>query len=179
MKLLYKPSSQFRSHFSRSLSTVSALSTFQTSLFHSKLHPQGFFNLDQVFLHLVRVLILLFHAFDLTFWDFLKILGFFKIDEVFVKIWDGFCIFDLKTSCITSHLHHNNVSCILRYVFTLLQTCVLVGLDWTELVIFLLLHITCSYIFVHTYLTFSIFLYIHYFGAFLCVSFSPSLSSLR
>ena len=57
-------------------------------LSHSKLHPQGFFGLDQVFLHLGRVLILLFHAFhafDLTFWDFLKILGFFKINEVIVK----------------------------------------------------------------------------------------------
>ena len=36
----------------------------------------------------------------------------------------------------------------------------LVGLDWAKPILFLLLHITCSCIFMHTYLTFSIFLYI-------------------
>ena len=119
----------FRSHFPWSLLTVLCLFTSQTSLSHSKLHPQGFVSLDQVFLHLVRVLILLFHAFDLTFWDFLKILGFSKLMKLLWNFWDGLCIFDLKTSCIASHLHYNYVSCILRCVFPLLQTCVLVGLD--------------------------------------------------
>ena len=87
-ELLYIGSARFGSHFSRSLSILIAFSPPKTSLSHSKLHPQGFFDLDQVFLHLVRVLILLFHAFHAfgrTFWDFLKILGFFKIDEVIVK----------------------------------------------------------------------------------------------
>ena len=87
-ELLYIGSARFGSHFSRSLSILIAFSPPKTSLSHSKLQPQGFFDLDQVFLHLVRVLILLFHAFHafgLTFWDFLKILGFFKIDEVIVK----------------------------------------------------------------------------------------------
>ena len=60
-------------------------------------------------------------------------------------------------------MHYNNVSCILRCVFTLLQTCVLVGLDWAEPMMFLLLHITCSCIFMHTYDTFSIFLYVELF----------------
>ena len=82
-----------------------------------------------------------------------------------------------KTSCITSHLHYNTVSCILRCVFTLLQTRVLVGLDWAEPMMFLLLHITCSCIFMHTYLTFFIFLYIDCDWCFsVCVSISPSLS---
>ena len=82
------------------------------------------------------------------------------------NFWDGFCIFDLKTSCIAYYLHYNNVSCILRCVFTLLPTCVLVGLDWVEPMMFLLLHITCSCIFMHTYDTFSIFLYVELFWDF-------------
>ena len=36
----------------------------------------------------------------------------------------------------------------------------LVGLDWVEPMMILLLHVTCSCIFMHTYLTFNIFLYI-------------------
>ena len=40
---------------------------------------------------------------------------------------------------------------------------------------FLSLHVTCSSIFMHTYLHFCIFLYIDLFGAFLRVTFSPSL----
>ena len=44
-------------------------------------------------------------------------------------------------------------------MFTLLQTCVLVGLDWAEPMMLLLLHITCSCIFMHTFFTFSILLY--------------------
>ena len=51
--------------------------------------------------------------------------------------------------------------------------CVLVGLDWVEPMMFLLLHITCSCIFMHTYLTFSIFLYI---DCDWCFSLSLSLS---
>ena len=41
---------------------------------------------------------------------------------------------------------------------------------------FLLLHITCSCIFMHMYSTFSIFLILNCFGTFLIVSFPPSLS---
>ena len=117
-----------------------------------------------------------FIDFDLTFGLFENFLGFFKINEVFVKFLGWvFFFFKKKKSCITSHLHYNTVSCILRCVFTLLQTSVLVGLDWAEPMMFLLLHIKCSCIFMHTYLKFFIFLYIDCFGAFLCVSFSLSL----
>ena len=93
------------------------------------------------------------------------------------KFWDEFCIFDLKISCIASHLHYNTISCILRCVFTLLQTCVQVGLDWAKPMMFLLLHITCSYIFMHMYFTFSIFLYIElYWDFFDCLFPPPPLS---
>ena len=109
-------------------------------------------------------------------------LGFFEDFGVFQNWWSfceifgmGVFFFKKKTSCITSHLHYNTVSCILRCVFTLLQTSVLVGLDWAEPMMFLLLHIKCSCIFMHTYLKFFIFLYIDCFGAFLRVSFSLSL----
>ena len=61
-------------------------------------------------------------------------------------------------------------------MFTLLQTCVLVGLDWAEPMMLLLLHITCSCIFMHTYLN-SLYSYIlNCIGTFLIVSFSFSLS---
>ena len=55
--------------------------------------------------------------------------------------------------------------------------CVLVGLDWCEPMLFLQFHITCSCIFTHTYLTFSIFLYIDYIWSF-SMFLSPSLSLL-
>ena len=66
-----------------------------------------------------------------------------------------------------------------RYVFTLLQCCVPVGLDWAKPMMYLSLHVTCSCIFMHTYLQFIIFLYIDLFGVFPRVSLSPSLSFLH
>ena len=47
-----------------------------------------------------------------------------------------------------------------RCVFTLLLCCVQVGLDWAEPTMHLYLHVTCSCIFMHTYLQFFIFWYI-------------------
>ena len=58
-----------------------------------------------------------------------------------------------------------------RCVFTLLLCCVLLGLDWAELIMHLYLHVTCSCIFIHMYLQFFIFWYI-----FLLVLFLLSLS---
>ena len=50
----------------------------------------------------------------------------------------------------------------------------MVGLDWAEPMMILLLHVTCSCIFMHTYLTFNIFIYIYeLFGTFLSVFFLP------
>ena len=65
-----------------------------------------------------------------------------------------------------------------RCLFTLLLYCVLVGLDWAESMMHLYLHVTCSCIFMHTYLQVSIFVILYLVGAFLIVSLSlsPSLS---
>ena len=54
-----------------------------------------------------------FHLLWPNFRGLLKNLGFFKIKEVLEKFCDRFCIFDPKWSCIASHLHYNNVPCIL------------------------------------------------------------------
>ena len=62
-----------------------------------------------------------------------------------------------------------------RCVLYMLNCCVLLGLDWAEPMMLFMLHITCSCIFMHTYLQFFIFLYFDFFGAFLRVSLSPSL----
>ena len=81
----------------------------------------------------------------------------------------------LKSSCIASHEHYNYIFMHYRCVLYLLHCCVLLGLDWVELMMFLSLHVTCSCIFMHTYLQFFIFLYIDVVSAFLLVSLSPSL----
>ena len=94
-------------------------------------------------------LIMHFISFDLTFWDFWKILGFFKIDEVFVKFLVWALLNDFKWSCIASHFHYNNFSCILDVCLPCCNDCLLVVLEWAEPMMFLLLHITCSCIFMH------------------------------
>ena len=98
-----------------------------------------------------------FIFYELTFGVWWQIWDFSKSKRFLQNFWDGFCFFDLKTSCVTFHLHYNNVSFILWCVFTLLQTCVRVGLDWAEPMMQLPLHVTCSCILMHTY---SIYWYI-------------------
>ena len=44
-----------------------------------------------------------FHAFRPRFWGFWNFLGFFKIDELLLKFWDGFLLNEFKISCIASH----------------------------------------------------------------------------
>ena len=39
-----------------------------------------------------------------------------------MKFLDGFCIFDLKSSCIASLLHYNNVSCIFMHTLVCIIT---------------------------------------------------------
>ena len=59
-----------------------------------------------------------------------------------------------------------------RCVFSMLKSCVLVGLDWVEPMMYLLLHATCSCIF-HAYVQFLSFLLIlTVFGTFLHLSLS-------
>ena len=65
-----------------------------------------------------------------------------------------------------------------RCVISLLEPCVLVGLDWVEPMIFLQLHVTCSCIF-HAYVPFfSFFLILLLIGNFLLLSLSLFLESL-
>ena len=61
-----------------------------------------------------------------------------------------------------------------RCVFTLLLCCVLIYLDWVEPMIHLYLHVTCSCIFMQTYLQVSIFVILYLVGAFLIVSLTIS-----
>ena len=59
----------------------------------------------------------------------------------------------------------------------MLKLCVLVGLDWVEPMMFLLLHVTCSCIF-HAYIPiFSFLLILTVFGTFMCVALSFFLSA--
>ena len=70
--------------------------------------------------------------------------------------------------------------CFMHYrcVISLLEHCVLVGLDWAKPMMFLQLHVTCSYIF-HAYVPFfSFFLILLLIGTFLPLSLSLSLSLL-
>ena len=75
-------------------------------------------------------------------------------------------------------LHHIRIITMFhafRYVFTLLLCYVLVGLNWAEPMMHLNLHVTCSCIFMHTYLQYFILWYI-VVGAFLIVTHTHTLS---
>ena len=101
---------------------------------------------------LFYLFIIHFMHFDLTFGVLEIFLGFSKLMKFLWYFWDVFRLNDLKCSCIASYLHFNN-DLHFRCVFTILKWCVLVGLDWVELMMFLLLHVTCSCIF-HAYVPF-------------------------
>ena len=112
---------------------------------------------------------------DLTFGIFDKLQGFSKVMEFLWNFWVGLCEKDFQSSCIASHMHYNTTSCILDACLRCWNDYVLVGLDWVEPIMFLLLYITCSCVFINTYLQFFIFWYTNCVGAFLLVSLSPSL----
>ena len=116
---------------------------------------------------------------DLTFGNFDKLWGFSKLMEFLWYFWDGFCIFDLKTSCIASYVHYNTASCILDVCLHCWNDCVLVGLYWAKPMMSLLSHITCSCICMHTYLPFFIFWYIDCVGTFLIISLFLPISFFR
>ena len=81
-------------------------------LSHSKLLPQGFFKLLQVFLHLVSFESLIYMHFmfwDLGFRVFLKILGFSKLMSYWWNFGMVFCLNEFKISCIASHKHYNSI----------------------------------------------------------------------
>ena len=105
------------------------------------------FSALRSFLHLVWSCFLYsyhaFHFFLHNFWDFLKNLGFFKIDEFSTNFWVGFCLNDFKCSCIPLHLHFNHIFMHYRCVLYMLNCCVLLGLDWANPMMLLMLYITC------------------------------------
>ena len=179
MKFLYERSAWFLSHFSRSLSI------------HSDFSPPKLLSLTPNFIPKSSSTLILFfftgkvlnpslhHAFQifyLTFGVFGKFWGFSKSMKFLLNFWDGFCQNDVKCSCIASHLHYNNVSCILDVCLLCCIDCVLLSLDLAKPMMHLNLQVTCSCIFMHTYLQVFIFLYICLVGAFLIISLSPSLS---
>ena len=164
MLFLYIRSSRILFTSPRSLSTVSTSSPPKTSLSHSKPSTQVFFG---ICVHILLLVCLFFthsscisHFFYLTFGFVLKIWGFPKLLAFSQNFWVGFCENVFKSSCIASHLHYNNVSCILDVCLLCCNDCVLLGLDWAEPMMFLSLHVTCSCIFMHTYLQFVMFFYI-------------------
>ena len=88
-------------------------------------------------------------------WGFSKLLGFSHY------FWVGFCENDFKSSCIASHLHFNYIFMHFRCVITMLNCCVLVGLDWIEPMMYLSLHVTCSCIF-HAYVPLILYILIYW-----------------
>ena len=120
-----------------------------------------------------------FHTFRPRFWVFEIFLGFFKIDELFVKL---FCWVLIKWSYMLMHcitFAFSQYFMHFRCVFYMLEPCVLVGLDWAEPLMLFLLHVTWSCIF-HAYVPFfSFFLVFLLIGSFLPLSLSLSLSLSR
>ena len=133
------------------------------------------FSALRSFLHLVWSCFLYsyhaFHFFLHNFWDFLKNLGFLKIDEFSTIFWVGFCLNDFKCSCIPLPLHFNHIFMHYRCVLYMLNCCVLLGLDWANPMMLLMLYITCKCCISHA----NAYSYIDLFVAFLCVFLSPSL----
>ena len=56
----------------------------------------------------------------------------------------GLCSNDVKSSYIAFHKHFNYIVMHFRCVLYMLSCCVLVGLDWAELMMYLNLHVICS-----------------------------------
>ena len=123
---------------------------------------------------LIPHFIMHFIPFDLTFRIFWKVLGFFKIDEVCEIFRMGVAQMSLKLHA----LHHTCIitifSCILDACYMCWTVCVLLGLDWAEPIMYLSLHVTCSYIFMHTYLHFYLYWYVLF-----CLSLFLPLSFFR
>ena len=105
---------------------------------------------------------------------------FFKIVEVFVKFlgWVMLKLSYFLMHCITFAF----LQCFMHFrcEFYMLKSCVLVGLDWAEPMMFLLFHVTCSCIFHAEVPLFSFVFILLLIGTLLRVSLSLFLSdSLR
>ena len=165
MRLLFICASRFLSHFSSiSLDRQTSLSLLNSSHSTSSSSLLISLHISQVW-SLFKPLIIHFMHSDLDFGICWKIWGFSKSKRFLQNFWDGLC---------------ENFSCMIVVCLLCWTDYVLVGLDWAKPILFLLLHITCSCIFMHTYLTFSIFLYIDCIWCFsVCFSLPLSLSCLR
>ena len=83
--------------------------------------------------------------------------GIFQIDEVFAIFFGmGFKDLILKTSYNASHLDYNYIFMHLEMCYICATDCMLVGLDWAELMMQLPLHVTFSCIPMHTFFLFTI-----------------------
>ena len=109
---IYKGHSWVWTHFSQSFSIYLASSPPKTSLSHLKPLPQDFFELNQVFPHLLSLQSLFFMhfmLFNLSFWVFQKFWD-FQNQRDFCEIFGmGFEDLILKTSFISSHEHYKNI----------------------------------------------------------------------
>ena len=83
-----------------------SLQTSSPSVLRSQ---DNFFSLVRLFL--IRFFMHFIFC-DLTFGVCWKTWGFSKLKRLLQNFWDEFCLFAFKTSCIASHVHYNNVSCI-------------------------------------------------------------------
>ena len=120
---------------------------------------------------LSQPLIMHFHIFWPKIWGFWKILGSFKFVEVFAKFLGWVCFSnDVKSSYIAFHKHFNYIVMHFRCVLYMLSCCMLVGLDWAKLMMYLNLHAyVSSFLYILIYYCVVTFLI-------LSLSFSLSLS---
>ena len=96
--------------------------------------------------------------------------------EFLWNFWDGLCKNGSKSSCIASHLHHNNVSCIVDVCLLCWNNCVLVGLGWTHDVFTIAYHMLMHF---HAYVPYIIYILIYWLWLVLfCMSLSLPLSLL-
>ena len=164
MTFLYEGSARFLSHFSPiSLLTEKVLSLSQTPQTQPFQLPHSFFGLFLAFFFwydVFSLFIIHFMHFLPNFWGCWTFLGFSKLMSLSQIFGIDICLNDLKSSCITSHEHFNYIFMHYRCMLYTLNCCVLLDLDWAKPMIFLNLHVTCSCIFMHTYLQLFIFLYI-------------------
>ena len=108
--------------------------------------------------------------------------GFSKLMRFLWNFWVGFCLNDPICSCIASHLHSHNVLCVYRCVISLLEPCVLVGLDWAEPMMFffvarhMIMHFSCirTILFSFWYICWLVLVYFYLFLS-LSLSLSDSL----
>ena len=120
MNFLYKELFWFQISHPRSLLTVFKLFTFQTHFSLSKPSLPRDFRPILASNHMVWPFYLSFFMhfmhLDLGF-GFEKFLSFSKLMNVLCNFWVGCYLIEFKTSCIASHEHCNNVSCIIDVCF--------------------------------------------------------------